>query len=102
MERRMPSNVELLKGLFEALNAHNHDAMASCYHEDARFRDIAFNLNGRSRIHAMWHLVGDTDIQATIDELSADEANGRAVVIDVYTFSDSGRLVRNLINSSFQ
>jgi ketosteroid isomerase-like protein len=98
----MPSNVELLRGLFKALNAHDHDAMANCYHEDARFRDIAFNLNGRKRIHAMWHLVCNTDIQATVGELSADEAIGRAVVVDVYTFSDTGRLVRNPINSGFQ
>jgi len=28
--------------------------MASCYDDDATFKDIAFEISGKKRIHAMW------------------------------------------------
>jgi ketosteroid isomerase-like protein len=97
----MDANAGRLNELFSALNAHDHAAIARCYHEDAVFRDIAFHLCGRKRIHAMWHLICETDIRTEVKEISADEVRGRALVVDTYTFSDTGRVVRNEIVGHF-
>ena len=43
----MHANEILLRRLFDALDRHDHAAMAACYQPDATFRDIAFDLRGR-------------------------------------------------------
>ena len=62
----MHPNLTLLNELFAALNAHDHATMANCYHVDAWFEDIAFDLRGKKQIHAMWRTFADTDIHATV------------------------------------
>ena len=54
--------------------------MASCYHPEARFRDIAFDLQGIKRIHSMWHMICDTDIHATFEVIDATGRDGRVNV----------------------
>jgi hypothetical protein len=53
----MHANVVLLQKLFTSLNEHNHQAMADCYHAEAAFRDIAFDLRSKEQIHAMWQMI---------------------------------------------
>ena len=60
----MHDNAALLDRLFTALDKHDHVTMASCYREHAHFRDIAFDLVGRTRIHSMWHMICSGDIRA--------------------------------------
>jgi len=100
---------QLLATLFQALNAHNHEEIANCYHEKAYFQDIAFTLQGRKKIHAMWDFICSddekkvkSDIQAVVLNVSADEKTGQAVVCDIYTFRKENRRVANLITSSFK
>src|SRR5262245_4135003 len=50
----MQHNAKLLEQLYNSLGRHDYQAMANCYHPDARFRDIAFDLKGRDQIRAMW------------------------------------------------
>jgi ketosteroid isomerase-like protein len=103
----MHRNAEILSRLFTALDAHDHVAMASCYCEDAHFRDIAFDLHGRERIHAMWRMVCGGDIRASFEILEADDKGGRVRLVDDYTFGAStnppkaGRPVHNVIDSDF-
>jgi ketosteroid isomerase-like protein len=104
----MHANGALLERLFTALDRHDHPAMASCYHEEATFRDIAFDLRGRRQIHAMWDMICAGDIRATFDVLEADDRTGWVRLVDVYTFGatpgkpDTGRPVRNVIDSHFR
>ena len=37
----MHDHEELLQRLFQLLNAHNHEGMAACYHEEATFEEFA-------------------------------------------------------------
>ena len=103
----MHPNAALLTKLFQCLNSHDSKGMAECYHETATFRDIAFKLDGRQKIHAMWDMIcsdnerGKSDIVATVQELSANDTTGRAGVVDDYTFRDTGRKVHNKITSVF-
>ena len=99
----MHANGALLQRLFTALDDHDHPTMAACYHPDATFHDIAFNLRGRSDIHAMWHMIcEDSDIRATFEVLHANDDEGRVALIDHYTFSDTALKVRNVIDSTFR
>ena len=95
------ANVVLLERFFRSLNDHDHEAMANCYHSDATFRDIAFDLNGRIQIHAMWHMICEGDIRATFEVINADDHDGRVAVVDDYTFSSSMRKVHNAIDSHY-
>jgi ketosteroid isomerase-like protein len=97
----MHPNALLLQRLFSSLDRKDHETMATCYHPDATFHDIAFSLRGKSEIHDMWRMVCAGDIRATFEVLHADDATGRVRVIDDYTFSDTGRKVRNVIESRF-
>ena len=98
----MHSNAALLHTLFTALDTHDHKKMAECYHPDATFSDIAFNLTGRKQIHAMWHMISTTDIRATFEVVNVDEATGLVHLVDDYTFSDTGYAVHNVIESNFK
>ena len=106
----MHTHEELLQRLFQLLNDHDHKGMAACYHEQATFRDIAFTLNGRKQIHAMWDMICSptkedglvSDIVVTVEELTAIDSTGRAVVVDDYTFRDTGKPVHNSIVSTFE
>jgi hypothetical protein len=103
----MHANAILLNKLFTALDMHDHEAMASCYHKDAHFRDIAFDLKGRAQIHRMWRMICSGDIRVWFEILAANDRTGWVRLVDAYTFGASntplrpGRPVRNAIESRF-
>ena len=103
----MQAHAALLEKLFAALAEHDHEAMASCYHPQARFRDIAFDLRGRQRIHDMWRMICAGDIKVVdFEVIEADGDDGRARIVEEYSFhrrkpGDKAR-VRNAILSRFR
>jgi hypothetical protein len=97
----MHSNALLLERLFSSLDRKDAKAMAACYHPEATFQDIAFDLHGKKEIYDMWRMICAGDIRATFEVLHADDKTGRVRVVDEYTFSDTGRRVKNVIDSRF-
>jgi hypothetical protein len=83
----MHANAALLRRLYTGLNQHDHETMAGCYHPEVTFKDIGFTLKGTRHIHAMWHVIRETDIQATFDNVRADDFSGQVNLCDDYTFS---------------
>jgi hypothetical protein len=98
----MHANAELLTRLFTSLDKHDHESMANCYHEKAKFRDIAFELRGKNQIHAMWHMISEGDIRATFKVNEVDDRSAFVSLVDNYTFSATGHKVRNVIESHFR
>jgi ketosteroid isomerase-like protein len=98
----MHPNKKLLQQLYESLNRHDAKAMAECYHSDATFQDIAFDLHGKNQIRAMWQMICSGDISATFEVVHADDREGVVKLIDEYTFTDTRRWVRNPIESRFR
>ncbi len=98
----MPKETQLVQLLFSSLQQLNHEAMAACYSEAATFSDIAFQLQGRKQIHAMWHMICQTGIDVQVRSIEADGNVVRARITDTYVFSDTGRKVVNDIESSFE
>lgn len=82
--------------------------MADCYHENVTFSDIAFDLSGKNQILAMWGMICSpnkdgipSDIKATVQELTANDSTGRAVIVEDYTYRDTDLPVHNKIISTF-
>lgn len=103
----MHPNAVLLERLLTALNRHDHVTMAACYHPAATFRDIAFVLPEMQSIQAMWHMICESDIKADVRSIDANDSDGRAHLIDIYTYKKKhgdpdGNRVRNEIHSRFQ
>jgi ketosteroid isomerase-like protein len=98
----MHRNETLLKQLYGSLNRHDAAAMAECYHPAATFHDIAFDLEGKEKIHAMWRMICSGDISSTFEVVRVDEREGVVKLVDDYTFTDTGRRVRNPIESRFE
>jgi hypothetical protein len=98
----MHPNVKLLQQLYTSLNRHEHKVMAECYAPDATFHDIAFDLEGKVQIGAMWQMICSGDIWATFDIVRADDREGIVTLVDEYTFTETGRRVRNPIKSWFR
>jgi ketosteroid isomerase-like protein len=98
----MHSHAEVVTRLFMALQKHDHEAMASCYDDDATFKDIAFDISGKKRIHAMWHMICEGDIRSSFDIVKVDDRVAVVKVVDEYTFRSSGRKVHNVIESRFR
>jgi len=95
-------NAVLIERLFDALNRHDHQAMAQCYHDEARFDDIAFHLHRKPRIHDMWRMIceGDSGIKVDVTSISADDRTGEARIIDKYRLGDD-QPITNPITSRF-
>jgi ketosteroid isomerase-like protein len=103
----MHANAALLSKLFTALAENDHATMASCYHPKARFRDIAFDLDGVEEIHDMWRMICSSDIEVEFKIVDADDSAGRVRLVENYTFGASkdppkdGVPVHNEIESRF-
>jgi len=97
----MHPNALLLQRLFSSLDQKDATAMTACYHADATFQDIAFRLRGKPEISDMWRMICTGDIHTTFEIIHADGQTGRVRVVDEYTFSETGRRVRNVIDSRF-
>ena len=96
-------NALLLRRLFTSLQNRDHEAMADCYAPSATFRDIAFDLEDRPEIHAMWRMICTTTaVKVTIEGIEANDHAGRARIVDDYVFSETQRRVINPIESRFK
>ncbi len=98
----MHSNTELLQQLYGNLSQRKAEPMADCYHADATFHDIAFDLKGRDCIRAMWKMICSGDISASFEVVRVDDREAVVRLVDEYTFTDTGRRVRNSIESRFR
>src|SRR5688500_14581539 len=101
LEFAMHPNEDLIRKLFSALNAKDHETMARCYAKNARFEDIAFKLNTPKQIQAMWHLICETDIQATVKSVTANDSTVVAEIVDHYHFEGKNEVI-NPITSRFK
>jgi hypothetical protein len=66
-------NAELLETFYKSLKNNEHQKIANCYHQDATFTDIAFNIEGRKHIHAMWHMICQAKVK--LEKYNIESAN---------------------------
>jgi ketosteroid isomerase-like protein len=94
---------ELIEHFYSAFARGDGEAMAKCYHSDARFSDPGFpNLRGKE-VGAMWRMLTSRakDLRIEHSDVSAIGDRGEAKWIARYTFSQTKRQVINHIQASF-
>jgi ketosteroid isomerase-like protein len=107
----MHANAALLDKLFTALVRRDPEAMAACYRADARFRDIAFDLESSKEIADMWRMICGDEVDMKVLEreiVEADDRSGRVRIVESYAFGASkdpprkGVRITNAIVSRFE
>ncbi|MDB4949886.1 MAG: ketosteroid isomerase [Gemmatimonadetes bacterium] len=100
----MHPNEELVRRLYDALNAHDAAAMTACYAPDAVFSDPAFGELAGAEVGAMWSMLCSRgkDLRATVDAVRADDETGSAEWEARYTYSGSRRPVHNVISATYR
>lgn len=98
------TNRATIDRLYTALNAGDGEAMAACYTADAVFEDAAFGELTAGGGQDMWRMLTSRSSDLTVDlaEREADETSGSAHWIADYTFTPTGRTVRNDIRAAFK
>jgi ketosteroid isomerase-like protein len=98
----MHPNAELIEHFYASFRKRDAAAMAACYASDATFRDPIFEIDGAD-VAAMWTMLCERGRDLVLDwrDVRADDAAGAAHWEPRYTFSVTGRLVHNIIESRF-
>jgi ketosteroid isomerase-like protein len=97
-------NEATIRGLYDALDRHDGEAMAECYAPEAEFSDPVFpDLHG-DQAGDMWRMLTAraTDLAVEVPEAKADAEAGSARWIATYTFGATGRRVVNRVQSAFR
>jgi ketosteroid isomerase-like protein len=97
------ANEELIARFYQAFDKHDADGVVACYGPGARFEDAVFGKLDEREVKAMWRMLCGraTDLRVTASGISADDTSGRAHWDAVYTWKETGRLVRNSIDAVF-
>ena len=97
-------NAALIERFYRAFAAKDAQAMAECYHPEARFSDPVFPELSHDEVCAMWAMFcrPGGDLRIAFSDVSADDATGRAHWDAWYTFPKTGRKVVNRIDASFE
>ena len=95
-------HVALLVRFYDAFARRDGDAMAACYHPDVHFQDEVFSLDG-PRAGAMWRMLcaRGEDLAVAVSGIDADDDSGSARWVATYTFTQTGRAVRNEVEAAF-
>jgi ketosteroid isomerase-like protein len=97
-------NAEVIRRLYEALDARNGEAMAACYTTDAKFTDPVFgDLEGRE-VGAMWRMLCERSDDLSVDlvDHGAKGDDGWANWVATYTFTQTGRPVVNDVRAAMR
>lgn len=93
---------ELIESFYRAFQKKDFDAMAQCYHPDVYFKDEAFELKGK-QVAAMWHMLCLRGKDMTLQyHVSENKGKISAHWEPKYSFSQTGRVVHNIIDSEFE
>src|SRR5919108_288509 len=94
-------NEATIRRLYDGLDRHEGEQMASCYSHDASFSDPVFpDLHG-DHVGDMWRMLTAraTDLSVELPDAHADAQAGAALWIATYTFGATGRKVVNRVRS---
>ncbi len=100
----MHPNAECISRFYEAFARLDAATMAGCYHPEATFTDEAFiGLNYEQTV-AMWAMLCSRakNFSLTFSGVEANDTSGKAHWEPIYTFTSTGRLVHNVIDSEFE
>lgn len=97
-------NEKLIEKFYTAFQKSDAEAMADCYHADARFYDPVFLNLDAAETKAMWRMLCSQakTLEITFNDVEANEQTGKAQWEARYDFSATGRPVHNKIDAEFE
>lgn len=101
----MISNRLTIKKFYTAFQLGDAKSMASYYHSEATFEDPVFGQLNRQEVVAMWEMLIERskgNLEIEFSDIITSEEKGTAQWIATYTFSQTNRPVRNVIQASFE
>ena len=98
------SNAKLIEDFYTAFQALDAESMSACYAEDIEFSDPVFTHLSGKQAGDMWRMLCSRaqDFSLTFDGVEADDQRGRAHWVATYVFSQTGRVIVNDIQASFE
>ena len=99
----MHAHERLVRDLYSALGRKDGDAMAACYGPNATFEDPAFGKLEGAKVGGMWRMLTAraTDLSVRLEYVQADDNAASARWVAEYTFTATGRRVRNVGLANF-
>lgn len=97
------ASLAVLQRFYQALQRGDGEAMAACYHPQARFHDPAFGTLQGAEVGDMWRMLcaRAEGLQVTFQVREATAQRARVDWQARYRFSRSGRWVNNRIRGEF-
>ncbi|WP_430460247.1 nuclear transport factor 2 family protein [Thalassolituus sp. LLYu03] len=102
MTSQARSPQDLITTFYTAFSQRDYATMAACYHPQARFNDPVFSLAGEDIGH-MWRMLCERAEQFSLT-FTVTERNGQVTAHwePRYRFSQTGRMVHNIIDARFR
>lgn len=96
-------SVSLITTFYESFQRGDAAAMGACYHDEATFKDEAFDLKNGAEVRAMWAMLVSSgkDLKVSFRDVKAVGDQVTAHWDAHYTFSRTGRRVHNRISARF-
>jgi ketosteroid isomerase-like protein len=96
-------NAEVIARFYGALARRDAEGMIACYHARSTFNDPVFGELDHDGAADMWRMLcaRGKDLTAVATGIEASDAEGRAHCEATYTYTATGRFVRNRIDASF-
>jgi len=90
----------LITKFYTAFQNLDAETMASCYHPNVEFEDPGFGKLKGTHASNMCRMLcrNSTDLKLTFDSITDNSAHWE----DIYTFSQTGRKVHNIIDAKFE
>lgn len=103
MDAKAKNEASIVK-FYRAFSARDANGMVECYHPNATFQDPVFGTLSRAELETMWRMLCERgkDLQITLEHHTATDTTGVAEWVALYTFSATGRLVRNVVRSQLE
>jgi ketosteroid isomerase-like protein len=96
----MTPDEETVRRLYESVKRGDAAAATECYCDDASYRDIAFDLKGKSDIAAMWRLVCSRGVKVDYGNIRTEGSEVKGHWVFNYRFHDTNP-VNNPMDSTF-
>ncbi|MDF7821150.1 nuclear transport factor 2 family protein [Runella sp. MFBS21] len=93
----------LIERFYTAFQQKDYLTMQQCYHPDVRFSDPVFPKLKGAEAGLMWQMLlsRSQDFQMTFSNVEANAQKGSCDWVATYTFTSTGRLVKNVVHAEF-
>ncbi len=100
----MNENEQIITKFYLAFQQSDYQTMQACYHDEAIFFDPIFEDLNAAEVRAMWQMMvkNAKGFSMIFNNVHSDGEYGGCTWIARYTFSQTGRSVKNVVKAYFK